>query len=211
MSRKIEEKIANEMEKIAGVLKRIEEDKDEILKLVREIIACSSRSIEASKRGDEEKAEMYLEKARSNLMKCYEIIKQNNYGYKLLNIIADGEKEFVEAAFTFSLMFDKNYWEMLKDLEIDPYSKLLGILEFSGEVRRIFIEKLLEEETQEARKLIDLLDKIYQEIVCRDIRYSLIPGLKRRLDILRNQIEKCLEDLNLALRFPRKVKDERED
>jgi len=211
VSRKIEEKIANEMEKIAEVLKRIEEDKDEILKLVREIIACSSRSIEASKRSDEEKAKAYLEKAKRNLMKCYEIIKQNEYGYKLLNIIADGEKEFVEATFTFSLMFDKDYQEILENLEIDPYSKLLGILEFSGEVRRIFIEKLLNERTREARELIDLLDRIYQEIVCRDIRYSLVPGLKRRLDILRNQIEKCLEDLNLALRSPRKVKDEGED
>jgi len=211
LSRKIKENITKEMERIAEVLKRIEEDKDVTLKLIREIIACSSRSIEASKRGDKEKAETYLEKAKRNLIKCYEIIKQNKYGYKLLNIIADGEKEFVEATFTLSLMFDKDYQEILKDLEIDPYSKLLGILEFSGEVRRIFIEKLLNEEIQEARKLIDLLDKIYQEIVCRDIRYSLVPGLKRRLDILRNQIEKCLEDLNLALRSPRKVKDERED
>ncbi|RLG60839.1 hypothetical protein DRN86_01495 [Candidatus Geothermarchaeota archaeon] len=200
MNEKLEKEL-REIIRISSIdLRRFEDSREEILRLNREIISCSARSIEASRRRERERASEHLSKAMKALKECYKIAEGRAQG-KLRNLLVEGEKEFIEAVLTYSYVFDENYLKAIKELNASPFSIILGIFDFTGELRRIFVDKLLEGEFDDAKRIVQLLRTVYSEMIYGDIRSSIIPGFKRRIDVLRNQIERCVEDLNFSLRI----------
>lgn len=195
----VEDSLKEIIRECSSFLRIYEEKREEVMKLNREIISYSARCTEASKRGEREKAMKYLEEAKKRVRRCHKIISEVKQGEKLYSLISEGEKELVEAILTYSYVFNEPYGEILTHL--NPFSIILGIMDFSGELRRIFIEMITNDDFEEAEKTVNLLKEIYLNIIYEDLRLSVVPGFKRRLDILRNQIEKCMENLNFSRRL----------
>lgn len=194
--------------RISLQIRKVEEAKDELLRLNRELTALSSRSIEASRRGNEKEARALLEKSGTIFRRCREILASVKFGERLLSRVLDGERELVEAILTYSFVFGK-YPEGIADLdEFDPETLITGLLDFTGELRRIFLESLIEDDLKRANEVMELMRETYSAVSSSDIRMSTVAGMKRRLDILRGQIERGLGDLNLAVRIPRREWDE---
>ena len=114
------------------------------------------------------------------------------------NILLQSEQEYVEAVLTYSYVFDKDINSFLQDLNIASAAIITGILDFSGEVRRLLLNALMEEDYDKALECLNTMRYIYGKMIAIDIRTSLIQGFKKKLDQLRIQIERSIEQLHLS-------------
>ena len=179
-------------------LKKLEGERELILQYSREIINICSKTIESSHTGDKEKAINYLNQAKIMLKKAKDISNDVEGSYLTGNILLQSEQEYVEAVLTYSYVFDKDINSFLQDLNITSAAIITGILDFSGEIRRLLLNALMEEDYDRALECLNTMRYIYGKMVAIDIRTSLIQGFKKKLDQLRIQIERSIEQLHLS-------------
>ena len=179
-------------------LKKLEGERELILQYSRELINICSKTIESAHTGGKEKAINYLNQAKIILKKAKDISNNVEGSYLTGNILLQSEQEYVEAVLTYSYVFDKDINSFLQGLNITSAAIITGILDFSGEVRRLLLNALMEEDYDRALECLNTMRYIYGKMVAIDIRTSLIQGFKKKLDQLRIQIERSIEQLHLS-------------
>jgi translin len=89
------------------------------------------------------------------------------------------------------------------DVEYDTYLKGLG--EAATELRRFILDILrrTDGDSDEAERLLDWMDAIYDELVTIDFPDAITGGLRRQTDIVRGVLERTRGDLTMTLRQQR--------
>ncbi len=182
-------------------LRSLESSRETIIRRNREVINNSSKAIEAIHAGNRERSLEYIKGAKSHLMEAGDLVAESRDASLLGRVIQNGEGEYVEAVLTYSYAFSESPKDLLRNLNISPVSVVWGILDFSGELRRLFLDSLMKREALSAEKALGTMKKIFSSLVAIDIRTSMISGFKKKLDLLRSQIERSTEDLVLASRM----------
>jgi len=111
----------------------------------------------------------------------------------------DALKEFVEANATCALIQNQPL-PTPEELGVGGATYLNGLAEVVGELRRRTLDILRHGYSQEAERLLGLMDDIYSVLVSIDYPDAITSGLRRQTDVARSIIEKTRGDITFSLR-----------
>ncbi len=176
-----------------GCRKRLEElDKarEELLKVLREMRIHSTKSIALVHSGKFKEADEELWKAIELLEKVNFYKSYPEIYYSLCN---EAMQELVEAVI-FRRSLSGNF-EFKMELEVTPSAYLTGLADAVGELRRYALSKLVDGDFREAERLMEIMEKIYDNLIdFTAFPDKLVSGLRRKLDMARLSIERTKSD-----------------
>jgi len=111
----------------------------------------------------------------------------------------DAIKEFAEANLTFALIGNQRL-PRPEDLGIEYPTYVNGLAETIGELRRRCLDILRQGYSEEAERLLNTMDEIYNFLVTMDYPDAITNGLRRQTDLVRGIIERTRADLTLSMR-----------
>ncbi len=111
----------------------------------------------------------------------------------------DALKEFVEANVTCALIQNQPLLTP-EELGVSGFTYLNGLAEVVGELRRRTLDILRHGYSQEAERLLTIMDDIYSVLVTMDYPDAITNGLRRQTDLARGIIEKTRGDVTFSLR-----------
>jgi translin len=175
--------------------------REKALNQTRLLTRHSANSIRAIHRGEREAAEENMQSARliveelKNLVKPYPEIYFSGY-------TQDALKEYVEARLTIDIISDEPL-PLPEELGIEYATYIRGLAETIGELRRRCLDILRQGYSDEAERLLSVMDEIYALLVTLDYPDAITDGLRRQTDLVRGIIERTRADLTLSLREQR--------
>lgn len=193
------------MHKLESIAEQIRHDfeartvaRDKALSTARQLTRACSLAIRAAHRLETEGLADQLAEARSLAdtlraeLKTYPDLYHAGY-------TQDALKEFVEANATCALIQGQPL-PAPKELGVGGATYLNGLAEVIGELRRRTLDILRHGYSQEAERLLGLMDDIYGVLVSMDYPDAITSGLRRQTDIARSIIEKTRGDITFSLR-----------
>ncbi len=171
-------------------------EREDALRLSREVIQFSSRSIRAVHRGEMELSRGLANEARSRVHTVIAALAAYpdlyNAGY-----VHDSQKEYVEAEAMLAIVSNVPLPEPLQ-LGVEPAAYLNGIAEAASESRRYVLDRLRLGDMARAETVLKVMDDIYYELVTFDFPDAITGGLRRTTDALRAVLERTRADLTLT-------------
>jgi translin len=177
--------------------------RDEAINRSRELIRHCAEGIRAIHRREWDKAEAKLATARSgaNEIRAVTATYADLYhsGYT-----QDALKEVVEAFCTHAIVRNLPL-PSPDDLNVDSATYLNGLAEAATELRRFILDILRREDadTNEAERLLEWMDDIYDQLVTFDFPDAITGGLRRQTDIVRGVLERTRGDLTTTMQQQR--------
>jgi translin len=111
----------------------------------------------------------------------------------------DSLKEYIEARLTINLLENKPL-PTPEEMRMEYSTYLRGMAETIGEMRRRCLDILRQGYSDEAERLLDVMDEIYAMLVTIDYPDAITYGLRRQTDLVRGIIERTRADLTMSLR-----------
>ncbi len=171
--------------------------RDQALAQARQLTRHASHAIRAIHRSEHDLAEENLVAARgivSSLKADLEGFPELYYaGYT-----QDAIKEYAEASITCALIEDRPL-PMPEELGLEYATYLNGLAETVGELRRRCLDILRHGYSQEAERLLGLMDEIYAILVTMDYPDAVTYNLRRHTDLVRGIVERTRADLTTSL------------
>jgi translin len=172
--------------------------RDQALAQARQLTRNASLAIRAIHRSENDLAQDHLGQA----LTLVNSLKEGLRGYPDLyyaGYTQDAIKEFAEASITVALIENRPL-PMPEEMGIEYASFMNGLAEVSGELRRRCMDILRQGYSNEAERLLGLMDEIYAILVTLDYPDGITNGLRRQTDIVRGIVEKTRGDLTISLR-----------
>jgi translin len=113
--------------------------------------------------------------------------------------IQDALKEVVEAFAIYALVRGENL-PTPESLNVSPGAYLNGLCEAASELRRAILDIIRQDHSDEAERLLDAMDHIYNILMTFDYPDAITGGLRHRVDSLRAVLERTRGDLTNSLR-----------
>jgi translin len=110
----------------------------------------------------------------------------------------DAEKEYTEAVLTRALVAGAPL-PGPDELGVGVPAWLNGLAEAASELRRHLLDRLREDETGEAERLLAAMEDVYEELVGVDFPDAVTGGLRRTADALRAVLERTRSDVTTTL------------
>jgi len=111
----------------------------------------------------------------------------------------DALKEYVEACNTCALLNDQPLLTP-EELGVTHFTYLNGLAEVIGELRRRILDILRHGYSEQAERLLEIMDDIYAVLVTMDYPEAITNGLRRQTDVARGIIERTRSDVTFSLR-----------
>jgi translin len=172
--------------------------RDRALAQARQLTRACSLAIRAVHRDEAPVMQEHLDEAR----KLAGSLKTDLAGYPDLfyaGYTQDALKEFVEANVTCALIQNRPLLTP-EELGVAGFTYLNGLAEVIGELRRRTLDILRHGYSQEAERLLTIMDDIYSVLVTMDYPDAITNGLRRQTDLARSIIEKTRGDITFSLR-----------
>lgn len=175
--------------------------RERVLDASREVIRASARAIAATHRGDRSSADELLTNARDALATLTEAVKAEPH-LADSGIILSAYQEYGEAMVVQALIRDG---KLLTPEELSiPYKPYLAALaDAAGELRRHALDLIRADEVDRAEQALKFMEEIFELLMEFDYPDAILPGMKRRQDMVRRVLEKTRGDLTIALRQQR--------
>jgi translin len=186
------------MERIRADLTRRNEVRDLTLNRSRMLIRFCANSIRATHRHEFDLARRLWSEAKE----AAEVMQNDARPFADIyyaGYLQDALKELAEAAITLALVSGEPLPDP-DDLGIEYPAYLNGLAEAAGELRRYALDSLRRGSTDEAERLLGLMDDIYSELVTVDFPDALTGGLRRTTDMVRGVTERLRSDLTTIMR-----------
>lgn len=172
--------------------------REKVLDVSREVIRLSARAIAATHREDQSSADEFLAKARDTLATLAEAVEAEP---RLANsgIILAAYQEYGEATLVRALIHDG---KLLTPEELSiPYKPYLAALaDAAGELRRHALDLIRADKVGRAEQALKLMEEIFELLMEFDYPDAILPGMKRKQDMVRRVIEHTRGDLTIAIR-----------
>jgi translin len=172
--------------------------RDEALKQARQLTRSCSLAIRAVHRDDKEAMETNLAEAQTLADVLRNELKDHPELF-FAGYTQDSLKEFVEAKVTCALIQNQAL-QTPEDLGVEDATYLNGLAEVVGELRRRTLDILRSGYSEEAERLLGIMDEIYSVLVTMDYPDAITNGLRRQTDLARGIIEKTRGDVTVSLR-----------
>ena len=176
---------------------KLNEIREQSLKLSREIIKSCSKSIRNVHRNDLTEAKTHLNEANNNYKKLQASLKDIPE-LRFAGYVNDSEGELIEAFLVYE--FEKNNILLeFSTMNVSASNYIQGLGDAIGEWRRKVLDKLRKLEIEEGEKYLDVMEssmEIFNEL---DYPDALTGGLRRYADTARAIIERTRSDLTNAI------------
>jgi len=172
--------------------------RDATLVRSRELIRLCAAAIRASHRNNPQEAQQLLSEANqaATTMRDEVVPYPDLYfaGYT-----QDALKELAEAHITVALAQGQPL-PTPEQVEIEAPAYLNGLAEAASEMRRRSLDLIRHGDTEEAERLLAIMDDIYAVLMTFDFPNAITGGLRRRVDMLRGVLERTRGDLTMSVR-----------
>lgn len=197
-------------QKVTNRFEGLNEARDNVFKIHREIIKGSSLSIRATHRGEFAKAREILDGVQGLFDKISSALNEYPELY-YAGFVQDAQKEFSEAHVTLALILRQPIPDP-DDLGVEYASYVNGMGEAIGELRRYLLDRIRNQEEEEGEDILESMDEIYYVMLTMDFPDAVTRGLRRTTDMVRASIERTRGDLtnNLSQKKLRKCFDKLE-
>jgi len=111
----------------------------------------------------------------------------------------DAIKEFSEASLTCAII-ENMALPTPEDLDMEYNTYVNGLAECIGELRRRCLDIWRQGYSEDAERLLNAMDEIYNFLVTMDYPDAVTNGLRRQTDLVRGIIERTRADLTMSLR-----------
>jgi translin len=175
--------------------------RDRALAQARTLTRACAHSIRATHRNEDDIALEHLDEA-GKLAQALRIELADYPDLYHAGYTQDALKEYAEARLVFALVHALEP-PTCAELNLEPATYLQGLAEAAGELRRRCLDMLLNENPDEAQRLLGVMDEIYAILVTMDYPDGITGGLRRLTDVARSIIERTRGDLTLSLRQER--------
>jgi translin len=177
--------------------------RDQAIARSRELIRHCAEAIRATHRRDWDLADEKLEIVRVAANEIREGVADYPSLYHS-GYTQDALKEVVEAFTTYAIIRE-NPLPTPELLQVEPSTYLKGLAEAATELRRFILDimRRTDGHSDEAERLLDWMDAIYDRLVTFDFPDALTHGLRRQTDIVRGVLERTRGDLTHSLRQQR--------
>ena len=172
--------------------------RDQALIQARQLTRLSAHTIRAIHRDEVQTAEDLLMEARVLTLNIQRDLASNPDIY-YAGYTQDAIKEFAEASLTVALIRNLDL-PTPEELGIEYAAYLNGLAETIGELRRKCLDILRQGYSEDAERLLNTMDEIYNVLVTMDYPDAITSGLRRQTDLVRGIIERTRADLTLSLR-----------
>jgi translin len=178
-----------------------EELRERVLEGSRQVVRHSAKAIAAMHRGDLPSAEEMLKHARAGIASLEEAIKAEPYLAESGTVLA-AFQEYCEAAVMHAFL---ERGEIPEPEEVGiPYKAYLAALaDVAGELRRRALDLIRANEVQAAERVLERMEGILELLMEFDYPDAVLPGMKRRQDMVRRMVEKTRGDVTMAIRQQR--------
>lgn len=175
--------------------------RERVLDASREVIRASARAIAATHRGDRTSTDELLTKARDALATLTGAVEAEPH-LADSGIILAAYQEYGEAMLVWALIQDG---KLLTPEELGiPYKPYLAALaDAAGELRRHALDLIRADEVGRAEQVLKLMEEIFELLMEFDYPDAILPGMKRKQDMVRRVLERTRGDLTIALRQQR--------
>jgi translin len=193
------------MHKLESIAEQIRHDfdartaaRDKALAAARQLTRACSLAIRAAHRLETDTLAGQLSEARS-LADALRAELRDHPDLFHAGYTQDALKEFVEASATCALIQNQPL-PTPEELGVHGATYLNGLAEVVGELRRRTLDILRNGYSQEAERLLGIMDDIYSVLVSMDYPDAITSGLRRQTDVARSIIEKTRGDITFSLR-----------
>lgn len=189
-------KIADVISEINRTLRLKDERREKLISYSREVIRRAGSTILAIHRGDTADALENLEAARQALRNSYEICRdQPEYLY--LGALPQAMQEFAEAYIVMAILNGEDI-PTPEEVGIPPEQYIAGLADAVGEMRRYALDSLRKDNMDEAERMLKVMEEVYVSLKGLDYPRAVVPNLKRRVDMIRRQVEETRADVTFA-------------
>ncbi len=190
------------LEKIAEQIRQTFDNltvaRDQALSQARALTRACALAIRAVHRDDFEGMQSHLEEA-CQLANALRTDLADFPALYFAGYTQDSLKEFAEASIACALIRHEPL-PTPEELNLPPHTYLNGLAESVGEMRRRCLDMLRQDDSNEAERLLGLMDDIYSTLVTMDYPDAITNGLRRQTDIIRAIIERTRGDVTFSLR-----------
>ena len=176
---------------------KLNDIREQSLKLSREIIKVCSKSIRNIHRNNLNDAKQHLDEANKNYQNLRALL-ENIPELRFAGYVNDSERELVEAFLVFEF---ENTNSLLKfaSMNVSASNYIQGLGDAIGEWRRKVLDNLRKLEIEEGEKYLAIMEssmEIFNEL---DYPDALTGGLRRYADTARTIIERTRSDITNAI------------
>jgi len=168
---------------ISKSLKATNASREFLIKNTRDVVILCSHSIIAAHKGDLRLARQKIEKAEVVLKKNQKKAKNNFKKY-----LITPEQEFVEAH-SFLAVIENKEIPSLKSLKVSEESYILGLLDCIGELKRLVLDNIRNDQLKKADRIFNVMENLYQALYPFAMYDKIVKETRRKLDVNRILIE----------------------
>ncbi|MBN1862623.1 MAG: haloacid dehalogenase [Dehalococcoidales bacterium] len=175
----------------------LDEARERVIPLCREVIRYSSTAIRALHRQEFEGAAKLIASAREQLDET-ERAAGDCGELRHTGFFRDAQKEFAEANITLALVTG-SMTPRPEELKVSATAYLNGLGEAVGELRRYLLDSTRRGDLERLEELLMAMDDIYNILVTMDFPDAITGGLRRTTDMVRGILERTRSDLTLLI------------
>lgn len=191
-------------EEVRTLIETDDASREKVLKLSRSAVRKSSESIRATHRRELDLASSTIESIKADLKEIVSIIPGNGL---FENNIEIAFQEFTEALELYHFVATRSTTtssplislsEIQKEIPITYVAYLHGLCDLVGELRRFTLDSIRLNDLQSAEQALQVMDEIFGQLVTLDYPNALVPGIRRKTDLIRNLLERTRGDLTFT-------------
>lgn len=183
---------------LTEALDKLDQDREEILKISRIIIRDCSIAIKNIHRKEFEQYEEKIKDVKKNHKILINLVNKNQGVF--FRYLKTPEQEYAEAVSFYSLISKKELPTPL-DLNINPLNYVLGLADLIGELRRFVLDNIRNSQISEFNEILENMDEIYTHLFSLDYPSGLTQDLRHKTDLARNLIEKTRGDISISIQM----------
>lgn len=172
-----------------------DEAREKFLDQTRKLVRKSSEIIKNLHRNEIIKADEIIEKA-------FQLLKEINANETTFpelffsGSVVTAHQEFVEARLFLAILKKEDLNSITPEsLNIKAVPYLLGMADLIGELRRLILTKIKDDEYGHAEEFLNWMTEMYDNLMSLDYPNGVIPGLRRKIDVARSIIEKTRSEV----------------
>lgn len=185
-------------DKIRLDLEAMNQARDQAYQRSRDLTSVCAKAIRAIHREEWEVAARLLKDAKSKATDLIEI-SQTHPSIYYAGYTQDALKEYAEANLTQALVRNLPL-PGPRELSVEGNSWLNGLSEATTELRRRILDIIRHGHSDEAERLLGVMDDVYSVLVTFDFNDAISGGLRRRTDTVRAVLERTRGDVTTSLR-----------
>lgn len=183
---------------ITKKLDELNQDREDIIKISREMIRNCSIAIKSIHRKEFDAYQEKIKEINNNHENLLKLINKNPLVFG--RYLKTPEQEYIEAVCLYSIIQDQPL-PTPEDYGINQVNYLLGLADVIGELRRYALDQIRQDKFENLEKILDIMDNIYTQIFSLDYPKSLTHELRHKTDVARNLIEKTRGDISLSVQI----------